>query len=70
MLGRRNKIRHGRVRLTVYRDAEGLYTPSQNKMGFCMEITPLDEPRYFMNERGLIMDIYSELPKPLITYLP
>src|SRR4051794_29237155 len=23
---RRNKIRHGRLRLTVYRDAEGLYT--------------------------------------------
>ncbi|MCQ6958860.1 aminotransferase class IV [Mucilaginibacter aquariorum] len=64
-LARRNKIKHGRLRLTVYRDAEGLYAPTQNKMAYCLEIQPLDEPRYFLNERGLIMDVYTELPKPL-----
>lgn len=64
-LARRNKIKHGRLRLTVYRDAEGLYTPTQNKMGYCLELTPIDEPRYFLNERGLIMDTYTELLKPL-----
>jgi branched-chain amino acid aminotransferase len=64
-LARRNKIKHGRLRLTVFRDAEGLYTPTQNKMAYCLEIQPLDEPRYFLNERGLIMDTYTELPKPL-----
>ena len=63
-LARRNKIKHGRLRLTVYRDADGLYTPSQNKMGYCLEIQPTDEPRYFLNEKGLIVDIYTELPKP------
>jgi branched-chain amino acid aminotransferase len=63
-LARRNKVKHGRLRLTVYRDAEGLYTPSQNKMGYCIELQPLDEPRYFLNEKGLIMDIFEELPKP------
>lgn len=62
-LARRNKTRHGRVRLTVYRDAEGLYTPSQNKMGWCLELQPWDEPRYFINAKGLIMDIFTELPK-------
>jgi branched-chain amino acid aminotransferase len=65
LLATRNKCRHGRIRLTVYRDAEGLYTPSQNKMGFCMEMQPMDEPRYFLNERGLIMDVFTELGKPL-----
>jgi branched-chain amino acid aminotransferase len=25
---------------------------------------PLDEPRYFLNEKGLIMDIFTEIPKP------
>lgn len=64
-LARRNKIKHGRLRLTVFRDAEGLYTPTQNKMAYCLEIEVLDEPRYFLNERGLIMDVYTELPKPL-----
>jgi branched-chain amino acid aminotransferase len=64
-LARRNKVKHGRLRLTVFRDAEGLYTPTQNKMGYCLELTPVDEPRYFLNERGLIMDTYTELLKPL-----
>ena len=63
-LARRNKVKHGRLRLTVYRDAEGLYTPSQNKMGYCMELQPFDEPRYFLNTKGLIMEIFAELPKP------
>src|SRR5450631_3695024 len=45
-ISRRNKVKHGRLRLTVYRDSEGLYTPVQNKMGWCLELQPLDEPRY------------------------
>ena len=65
VLATRNKCKHGRMRLTVYRDSEGLYTPTQNKMGFCMELQPMDEPRYFLNDKGLIMDVFTELGKPL-----
>ena len=64
----RNKAKHGRLRLTVFRDAAGLYTPSQNKNNWCLEIQPLDDPPYILNSRGLIMDIFTELPKP-INYL-
>jgi branched-chain amino acid aminotransferase len=63
-LALRNKAKHARLRLTVYRDAEGLYTPSSNKMGYSLELQPMDEPRYFLNEKGLIMDIFTDLPKP------
>ncbi len=63
-LSLRNKVKHGRLRLTVFRDAEGLYTPSQNKMGYCLELTPVEEPRYFLNSKGLIMDIFTDIPKP------
>lgn len=63
-LALRNKIKHGRLRLTVYRDAEGLYTPTHNKMGYCLELRSMDEPRYFLNDKGLIMDIFTEIPKP------
>ena len=63
-LAARNKIKHGRLRLTVYRDAEGLYTPMQNKMAYCLELQPMDEPRYFLNDKGLIMDIFTEVTKP------
>ena len=60
----RNKAKHGRLRLTVYRDSDGLYTPTQNKMGYTMELQPADEPRYYLNEKGLIMDIFTDIPKP------
>jgi branched-chain amino acid aminotransferase len=60
----RNKAKHARLRLTVYRDAEGLYTPSQNKTGWCLELQPWDEIDYSLNPKGLIMDVYSELQKP------
>jgi len=63
-LASRNKTKHARLRLTVYRDAEGLYTPTLNKMGYCLELQPIDEPRYFLNEKGLIMDIFTDVPKP------
>jgi len=63
-LARRNKIKNGRLRLTVFRDSEGLYTPLQNKMAWCLEIKPVDESRYFLNPKGLIVDIFTDLPKP------
>lgn len=62
-LAARNKVKHCRIRLTVYRDSEGLYTPTINKMGYCIELTPADEPRYFLNNKGLIMDIFTDIPK-------
>ncbi|MFD2873974.1 aminotransferase class IV [Mucilaginibacter ximonensis] len=64
----RNKAKHGRLRLTVYRDSGGFYAPAQNKAGYCLEFIPADEPRYFLNEKGLIADVFTELPKP-INYL-
>ena len=64
-LATRNKAKHARMRLTVYRDAEGLYTPTQNKNGYCLELQHVDEPRYFLNTKGLIMDMYTDMPKAI-----
>src|ERR1700753_2768720 len=36
-----NKTKKARLRLTVYRDAEGLYAPTLNKPGYCLEIQPI-----------------------------
>jgi len=61
----RNKARHGRLRLTVYRDSDGFYAPTQNRVGYCLEFVPADEPRYFLNDKGLIVDVFTDLTKPL-----
>ncbi len=63
---KRNKIAHNaRLRLSVFRNAEGFYAPTQNKHAYTLEVTPLDSPIYEINGKGLIMDIYNEIPKPV-----
>lgn len=65
-LAKRNKF-HGNVRfrLTVYREGEGLYTPQSNKVGYLLESTPLEDASYELNKKGLIIDVYDELTKPI-----
>lgn len=63
-----NKTKNGRLRLTVYRDAEGLYTPADNKSGWCLEMQPDEVSNYRLNQKGLIMDVYTEMLKP-VNYL-
>ena len=63
---RRNKTGpDARIRLTVFRNADGLYSPSNNKMAYALETQKLDESSYKINEKGLIIDVYDEVAKPL-----
>lgn len=65
-LVRRNRTgADARVRLTVFRDSEGLYSPVSNKFGYVLEIQKLDESQYVLNKKGLIIDVYDEIPKPV-----
>lgn len=63
---RRNKIGpNARVRFTVFRDAGGLYNPDRNQMGYALEVHKIADSHYTGNNRGLIIDIFDELPKPI-----
>jgi len=63
-LCKRNKIgQNARLRLTVFRDAGGLYTPDKHQHAYALEVQALDSPLYKINGKGLIMDIYDEIPK-------
>jgi len=65
-LVRRNKTGpDARIRLTAYRDGEGLYSPCSNKMGFILEASQLKESSYTLNDKGLMIDVYDELTKPI-----
>lgn len=65
-LVRRNKIGpNARFRLTVFRDSGGLYSPDSNKMAYVLESQSLDENQYTFNKKGLIIDVYDELTKPV-----
>ena len=65
-LVRRNRTgQDARIRLTTYRDGEGLYSPGSNKMGFILEASQLKESSYTFNDKGLMIDVYDELTKPI-----
>lgn len=49
-----------RVRITVYRRGEGLYTPQIDDVSVLIEAAPIDKKGYEYNEKGLIIDLYDE----------
>jgi branched-subunit amino acid aminotransferase/4-amino-4-deoxychorismate lyase len=65
-LARRNKTGpDARFRLTIFRDSEGLYSPLSNKMAYVLESQKMDDSEYSFNKKGLIIDVYDELTKPV-----
>jgi branched-subunit amino acid aminotransferase/4-amino-4-deoxychorismate lyase len=60
----KNHLYNGvRVRLIVFRNAGGLFTPEDNSVSFLAETQPLHEDTYRLNEKGLKAGVYSALLK-------
>ncbi len=55
---------NARVRLTVFRNEGGYYTPETNDISFLIESEEL-EGTYQLNQKGLWADIYGEIKKPI-----
>lgn len=61
-----------RVRLTIYRDAEGKYTPIGNvNMGFIVQAEQWPDAEFELNREGLKVDVYKdhEVPKSMLSNL-
>lgn len=65
-LVRRNKTGpDARIRLTAFRNGEGLYNPTANNMAYVLEASKLTDSTYALNDKGLIIDVYDEITKPV-----
>lgn len=65
-LVKRNRLKGDvRLRLSIYREGDGLYTPESNAAGYVLEASPLTDTNYLMNKKGLIVDVYDEITKPV-----
>ena len=65
-LCKKNKLKDNvKFRLSVYRAGDGLYTPESNKYGYVLEASPLPGNQYELNKKGLIVDVYNEITKPV-----
>jgi len=56
---------NARFRLSVYRQGAGVYTPEINKAGYVLEGIPLKSSVYELNTKGLIIDVFDEITKPV-----
>jgi aminodeoxychorismate lyase len=60
----KNHLYNGvRVRITVFRDSGGYYTPGTGSCSFLAETTPLDCDYYRLNDKGLKTGIFELLLK-------
>ena len=55
----------GIIRISVYRSGRGTYLPESNDMNFIIESKRLCENSYSTNKKGLKIDVYDEILKPL-----
>jgi branched-chain amino acid aminotransferase len=55
----------GRVRLTVYRNDGGFYTPDNNDVSYFIEVDALEEDNYLLNAKGYTIDLFPEFKKQL-----
>jgi aminodeoxychorismate lyase len=51
---------NSRVRLTVFREDGGFYTPATNNINFLIESSPLPESKYLLNDLGLTIGVFTE----------
>ena len=63
---KRNRLFTGnRVRLSVFRNTGGYYTPTDNEVTWMIEVGPIPLPEYRLNEKGLRVSIYDAIRKPV-----
>ena len=55
---------HARLRLTVFRQEGGYYTPETNDISFLIEADELPD-NYSLNQKGLWVDLYTDMKKPI-----
>jgi branched-subunit amino acid aminotransferase/4-amino-4-deoxychorismate lyase len=58
-------ISGARVRLSIFRDADGFYRPDGDQSGFLIESLPLKTERYQLNKGGIVVGIFDEIRKPV-----
>lgn len=65
LLEKNNIKDDARIRLTVFRNEGGFYTPVVNDISFLIETEVLETKGYDLNQKGYWVDVYAEIKKPI-----
>ncbi len=62
----KNKLYQGvKIRLTVFRNEGGKYTPKDNSVSYLVETEYLENEQYQLNTKGLSIGIFDQIKKPV-----
>ncbi len=62
----KNRFYQGtRIRLTVFRNNGGLYTPATNDISYIIETKKIDNADYVLNKKGLKIGVFEQSRKPI-----
>ena len=65
LLRKNRHLKGARIRITVFRNQGGKYTPETNESSYLIDTEKLPTDQYELNKRGLHIDLFNELRKPL-----
>ena len=65
LLHKNRHLKGARVRLTVFRNQGGKYTPATNACSYLIESEQLEYDTYRLNSKGLIIGVFDEIRKPV-----
>lgn len=60
LIAQQDKAPSYRVRITVYRDSEGFYTPQTNEVGYIINALPLENALYTIIDYPYEVDLYKD----------
>ncbi len=63
LLNKNHLYKGVRVRLSVFRNTGGFYTPRNNLVSYLAETLPLPDDKYRLNEKGFKTAVFKELSK-------
>lgn len=61
LLAKNHVNKGGRIRLSVFRSADGFFAPKNQTKSYVIEAKPFEDNEYVLNEKGLVIDTYNEL---------
>src|SRR5690554_3225085 len=53
----------GRIRLTLFREGAGTYTPETNRLGFLAEAKVIHPHEFLVKDQGVSVDVFTEMRK-------
>jgi branched-subunit amino acid aminotransferase/4-amino-4-deoxychorismate lyase len=65
LLNKNRYFKGARIRLIIHRNEGGLYSPEHDTISWLMESTPLESEKFELNTKGLVVDIYDGVHKPV-----